>query len=336
MIHQIIDLWEKKGKKPPVKLIELGNCFTNPMMIDTLQQVLSPFTADQKFILDAELVRRHPGFDQLVQVCNVDLRKGEYPPVEEDCIYIVGGSDADVYDPQGEAFVYGLMIPLLEHMQQHQRGRLLASCFGHQSAMKACAAIGDIPLLFQAQKGAFQFGLFPIRVSDSSHPALSPITSKTISTVFTRSGYVDIPGSRIQGLVNALAFESDGRMFQEGGGEIFNERRDLPPVICSLLNGDGITIQPHLEVQASNPRHQQQLRRYLGRYGNQISSTLSNHHYSHRYNHPEFHHLANTIMGHNIGIEGTNRHGKKVHWVQNEPGPAVFTAALNTFAQDLL
>jgi len=299
MVKKLKEIIEITGK-PPLVVKRFGDCFTNPLMLDTLHQILGK-----------------KGVRNLIRI-------EEGNSVENNSIYVIEGSLSDVYDRYGMACTKEFAIPLLEQIESGGNIRFAAMCFGHQIITQACSQLTDIPIHFDAQKGSLQFGMFPCRMGVTEHPGLKHLSAKTLSLFFSRTGYVFNDGLRARDLVKPLGFECDGK-----DGKNLDE---LPPVGFSVLGGKGLTFQPHLEVQASNSKHRRFLRRYLGRNSKQLAGSLMDigQMVSRKGG------FGNSLVDRQIKLRGRDRSGAKVSWVRNEAGPAFWIPAIDTFAADIL
>jgi hypothetical protein len=317
---------EELTGKPPIKVLEFDNCFTNPLMVSTLCGLLGMEDSFDQSVL-AE--------NGLIEIENVKLKSMKYP-AQQDGIYIIGGSLNDVYDKYGEAFTDQFSQELLKRAEAGEPVRGLGICFGSQSLLQAFGNLRGRN--FKTVKGALQFGAFPTRFSNSSqYPALKHLARKNCTTVMTRSGYSLVSGYENMGEeeIEPLAFE--GAL--EGGG--WKKNRSVPPVAFSLLNGAIITSQFHPEVRLADESHLHALRKHSKRYHNQIYCRFgSPAHIKKSDNRIVVPRSAlssqDAIYNRNVHIPALDKAGRRTTWVEKDIGMAWLIPILNSHADSLL
>lgn len=305
----------------PALRLHLYDCFTDPSMLDTILTLLG--------------ANKNPEKEKLLEVVNVKIKgrydqvSGEkiynYPTQQDGVIDIFGGSTNDAYDMGGKRYIDEFMIPWLERIENGSAVRGMGICFGSQCMMEAIGKVKKFKV--KTQKGALQFGPFPVVFGDR-HVMVKHLANKACTGVFTRSGY-SIPDNSYAARENLSPLAYEGKMDKDG---IWLPDRDLPPVAYLLSNGRAITAQMHLEVSLKDSQHIKHMARYAGRHATDLAKAFGPNVFS------KANPLAspNFLRGNHFSLQAQSISGENTNWIAKDIGMAFLIPSLLHLATDLL
>ena len=297
--------------KSPIKVIEFEGCFTNTPMITTLRNLLGQ------------------NFEDLVEIETVSPNNPA-PNIDDNTIYIIGGSIKSVNDPEGKQFTQNFSQKLLERIQEGANIRAYATCYGSESILEAFGNMRD-NLTVETTPGALQFGAFPIEFTQDTTPSTEHLAGKQATVTFTRGEYSEVEGYEDVDDMQPLAFECK----EDEQGELVTD--PSRPISFSLLDGAVITAQPHFEVNLKREQDLETLRRHLQRSARETTSefsptqTTTNEKERHKFTTNPSH-----IYTHQVDIPAVNAQGTKTQWLENDVGAALFAPILATHAKKTL
>lgn len=277
-------------KKQPLHVFEFDDCFTNGLMMDLLNRILS----DACFIFNCNV-------EDFVKVSNVRLKNGEYPNMDESgLIYILGGSVNSAADKYGRKFTEEFCKPLLEYIKMGGFARALGVCFGSQTLMQAFGQLEDRKI--KTISGALQYGAFPVALSKDKSGILDDMRGSKCAVGMTREDYTCFDdgnvfsGNNIEPLAHELRHEN---------GNIF-EDNDIAPAAFSLYSGRVVTTQFHPEISLTDPETENRINDWFSKNRYHVYSTFV---------------LSDKMPSLQFDLKGRNMDGEEP-WVERDAGPA--------------
>ncbi|MDH5596725.1 MAG: hypothetical protein OEY44_01365 [Candidatus Peregrinibacteria bacterium] len=299
----------------PVNLIEFDTCFTNPLMIFFLCELLGLPEPHTKETLQKS---------GLVRIENVKMMSGHFPSIRKG-LTIEGGSLNDPTDPYGGAFTAQFSLEALKRIDRGELVRIIGICFGSESILEAYGKLKGHNMY--TDKGVLQFAPSPQIYNTMGHPSLDYLAGQACAVAITRSGYSIVPQTALNGDLIPLAYE--GKLI-EGAGivdmglhdpyqlvgatldpvsktTIWEPDYSLPATAYTMLGGKADTIQAHPEVRLAIERDLEIIKQFTRQTARQTNPGLGIR-------------TAQDVIFRNMDLYKTNALGRQERWIKNDFG----------------